>query len=55
MMTSISINKQWFEEVKNSISYNDPYFYTENGREYVEVDVNESQFNEISRELGWME
>lgn len=53
-MTCITIRKEWFEDIKNTVAYNDPYFYFENGTEYVEVDVDETAFNAVSTELGWM-
>lgn len=53
-MTCITIRKEWFEDIKNTVAYNDPYFYFENGTEYVEVDVDETAFNVVSTELGWM-
>lgn len=53
-MTYMIIRKEWFEDIKASVTYNDPYFYFENGAEYVEVDVDENAFNAVSAELGWM-
>lgn len=53
-MTTIAIRREWFEEVKNLVNYNDPYFYEDRGTQMVELDVNEEQFNEVSKELGWM-
>lgn len=53
-MTCMTIRKEWFEDIKVSVAYNDPYFYFENGTEYVEVDVDEDAFINVSSELGWM-
>ena len=52
--TSVAISREWFEEIKAEVEHSDEYYYTENGREYVEVDVNEEQFNEVSETKGWM-
>ena len=54
MMTSVVIRREWFEEIKNLINYNDPYFFEEDNTQKVELDVNEEQFNKVSKELGWM-
>lgn len=53
-MMCVAITKNWFEDIKNRIHYEDPYFYMANGRECVEVDVYEDEFNKVSLELGWM-
>ena len=52
--TTITISKAWYEDVCEAITMVDPYFYTENGVEMVEVDVDESEFNRISEDLGWI-
>ena len=54
MMTMITINRQWFDEVKKMVSVVDPFFYTENGREMVECLVYEPAFNKASEQLGWI-
>ena len=56
IMTSYTIRVEWYDEVKASglVEMVDPYFYEENNREMVEVDVDEEQFIKVSRELGWM-
>ena len=53
-MKTTTITKAWFEDIKNSVEYANPYFYMENGREYVEVDVDEEAFEKVSKEKGWM-
>lgn len=53
-MTGIAITRKWFDEIKNLVVVSDPYFYTENGTDYVEFDTNEEEFNKVSKELGWM-
>ena len=53
-MTTITISKAWYEDVCEAIAMVDPYFYTEDGVEKVEVDVDESEFNRISEDLGWI-
>lgn len=54
-MTSVAINREWFNEIKSMVEYKDEYYYTDaSNRAMVEVDVNEEQFNKVSKELGWM-
>ena len=53
-MTSITINKNWYNEIKTLVKTTNPYFYTENGVEMVEVDVDETAFDKASKEMGWM-
>ena len=53
-MTTITISKAWYEDVCDAITMVDPYFYTEDGVEMVEVDVDESEFNRISEDCGWI-
>lgn len=53
-MTTITISKAWYEDVCEAIAMADPYFYTEDGVEMVEVDVDESEFNRISEDFGWI-
>lgn len=54
MMTGVAIRVEWFEEIKASVPHADPYFYTEQGINYVEVDVDEQLFEAVSKEMGWM-
>ena len=54
MMISVTIREEWFYEIKASVPHADPYFYTENGINYVEVDVDEQLFEAISKDMGWM-
>ena len=53
-MVTYTFRKEWYNEIKNRVTITNPYFYTENGREYVEADVDEAEFEAVSRELGWM-
>jgi hypothetical protein len=53
-MKSYTIRKEWYEEIKNEVANADPYYYIENGTEYVEVDLDEEEFYRVSKELGWM-
>ena len=58
MMKSYAMNKKWYEEIKDKVTTENPYFYTETWgseeREMVEVDVNEEEFEAVSKELGWI-
>lgn len=54
MMISVTIRAEWFNEIKASVPHADPYFYTERGTDYVEVDVDEQLFEAVSKEMGWM-
>ena len=49
-MTNYTIRAEWFNEIKNRVEHENEYHY--NGM--VEVDVNETQFIAVSKELGWM-
>ena len=53
-MKSYTIRAEWYNEIKNEVENTNAYFYTENGREYVEADFNEEQFETVSKKLGWM-
>lgn len=53
MMECVAITKRWFDEIKDRVQYEDPYFYTDEiFGEMVEVDVNAEQFEAVSKELG---
>lgn len=55
MMTGTAISVKWYNDIKDLVKTEDPYFYTESsGREMVEVDVEEASFVAVSRRLGWM-
>ena len=55
-ITSVAINKDWYNEIKELVNTADAYFYKDwDGREMVEVDVDEEEFNRVSKELGWIE
>lgn len=53
-MVSVAISREWYNEIKDCVKTENPYFYTENNRNYVEVDVELKPFNKISLELGWI-
>ena len=54
-MTNITINQNWYNEIKDRVPTANPYFYTDPvcGK-MVEVDVDEPIFERVSCELGWM-
>lgn len=54
MMISVAISKAWYEDIEGLVPMNDPYFYSENGWDKVEVDVDEEEFNRVSMENSWM-
>lgn len=53
-MKSVAITRAWFEDIKDRVHYEDPFFYMAGGRECLELDVDEDEFNRVSLELGWM-
>jgi hypothetical protein len=54
-MTCVAITKRWYDEIKGLVKMENEYFYVdEMWGEEVEVDVDEEEFNRVSRELGWM-
>lgn len=53
-MTSIIISEAWYNEIKDLVETKDPYFFEEDGRKKVELDVNEVEFDRVSEQLGWM-
>ena len=55
MMTCVTISAKWYNDIKDLVKTEDPYFYTApHGGEMVEVDVEEADFVVTSRRLGWM-
>ena len=54
MMANYTITKTWYEDIEDLVRTEDPFFYMENGREMVEVDVDEEEFLRISEDLGWL-
>lgn len=55
IMTGMAIKREWYEEIKGLVATENAYFYNDSVfGEMVEVDVDEEQFNKVSRELGWM-
>ena len=54
-MATYTIREEWFNEIKNEVPHANPYFYEEEGRTYVEVEIlNEDFFISLSKKLGWM-
>ena len=54
-MTSVAINTEWYNEIKGLVKMENEYFYdSEIWGKGVEVDVDEEEFNKVSKELGWM-
>jgi hypothetical protein len=55
-MTRIATSEAWFNEIYESgrVEMYDFFINEEDGRKYVEYMVNEEQFDEVSKELGWM-
>ena len=57
MMKSYAMRKEYYEAIKERVTTANPYFYTDeygsDTREMVEVDVNEEEFEAISKEMGW--
>lgn len=54
MMITVAISKAWYEDIMDYVTMKDPYFYDEAGWAKVEVDVDETEFNRISEERGWV-
>ena len=54
-MTCVAITKRWYDEIKGLVKMKNEYFYVdEMWGEEVEVDVDEEEFNRVSKELGWI-
>ena len=53
-MWAIQITREWFDAIKERVEYSDPYFYHLDGKDWVEVDVEEEAFKQVSKELGWL-
>ena len=57
-MKCYTINRQWFEEIKNRVPHNNVYIYSQalgsSEIEFVEADFDDELFNAVSTELGWM-
>ena len=52
-MTDIIISREWFEDIKNEVAYANEFYFVENGREKVEVEVDLATFDKVSEEKGW--
>lgn len=57
-MTNVTINYAWYSEIKDLIATANPYHFIETQcgikRVMVEVDVEEVEFERVSKELGWI-
>ena len=57
-MKCYTINRQWFEEIKNRVPHSNVYIYSQtlgsSEIEFVEADFDDELFNTVSTELGWM-
>jgi hypothetical protein len=54
-MQSVAIRKEWFDEIKDKVPYEDPFEYTDaTWGKMVEVDVDLETFESVSKELGWI-
>ena len=55
-MLNVCISKQWYEEIKDRVDLRDPFeFHHHFHGDLVDVDVvSEADFENVSRELGWM-
>lgn len=53
-MLAIQITKEWFDAIKERVEYSDPCFFQLDGKDWVEVDVEEQTFQRVSKELGWL-
>lgn len=53
-MINVTITEEWYNEIKGLITTSNPYFYKQEFFNAVEVDVNEVEFENVSKELGWM-
>ena len=55
-MTTYTINEKWYNEIKDRVPHGEPHFFTEEGWQlmFVEVDVQEDIFLEVSAKLGWI-
>ena len=53
---SVAISETWYNEIKDLITVENPYFYISNvyNKPWVECDVNEEEFEKVSKELGWI-
>lgn len=54
-MITVAITKKWYEEIKGLVEMTNEHFYQDGifGEE-VEVDVDEKEFEKVSKKLGWM-
>jgi hypothetical protein len=54
-MTNVAIPTEWYNEIKDLVKMENAYFYDDKvWGKGVEVDVDEEEFNRVSKELGWM-
>ena len=55
-MESNAFRLAWYNEMKDRVPHGEPYVYWDESWQdyYVEVDMQEDIFVEVSKELGWM-
>lgn len=53
-MINVTITEEWYNELKGLIKMDNLYFYQQEFFKAVEVDVNEAEFEKVSKKLGWM-
>lgn len=56
MMTNVTISEKWYNELKGLVKMENAYIYKDTcyPGNSVEVDVNEKEFEKVSKKLGWM-
>ena len=58
MMTTVTISAKWYNDIKDLVKTENPYFYTDtygsDTRDMVEVDIDEEAYITVATELGWM-
>lgn len=56
MMINVTISEKWYNELKGLVKMENAYIYKNTGfsGQEVEVDVNEAEFEKVSKELGWL-
>ena len=54
-MTNVTITNTWYNELKGLIKMENAYFYQGFMGTMVEVDVEETEFESVSKRLVWMD
>ena len=50
----MTITEKWYNEIKGLVKMENVYFYQGFMGTMVEVDVEETEFENVSKRLGWM-